>query len=325
MEEKDFAFSKSKYDITTFSIGIYNNGIKEFCNAYDNELYDLASITKLFTLKLLYDLQTEKKLNLYDCVKDCLNMPKLKDTTILDLIKMKDIIRTSKKLSDTQNKIEFLEILLNAQIIQKDVPEYNDIGFCLLGVLIEKVTNQSLAKNFEHLFQKLGLKNTYINPDDSYKIYGNGNNNRLPHDKKTRIAGGITGASGIFSNVFDMLRIGELLIEEKFFDKGFLMDIFKYNFIDHKGRNRTYAGLYKYTDDYKCYIPKKYTKKSLAHQGYTGATLIVDLENKIVNVLLFDAILKDTNEKSKNFFEGYDQLQEIIANRTLHLKEDKNL
>lgn len=241
-----------------------------------------------------------------------------KDTTILDLIKMKDTIRTDRKLSDAKNKEEFLNILFTARIEKKNIPEYNDIGFCLLGILIEKVTQKTLAENFQELFQKLGLKNTCVNPSNRYKIYGNGNSDLFPHDKKTRIAGGLTGA---FSNVSDLLQVGKLLIEEKFFDKEFLMAIFKYNFIDHKKRNRTYAGLYKYTEDYKCYVPKNYSKYSLAHQGYTGATLIIDLKEKVVNVLLFAAILKDTNEKSENFFEGYDQLQEIISKKTIHLKE----
>lgn len=315
-------YPKEKYGISKYSVGIcYNNKMNLY--NYDNqEIYDIASITKLFTLKILYDLQKEDKIDLNSKITTYLKLANLdKDTTILDLIKMEDTIRTDKKLSDAKNKEEFLNILFTARIEKKNIPEYNDIGFCLLGILIEKITQKSLAENFQELFQKLGLKNTCVNPSSNYQLYGNGNNDHSPHDLKTRIAGGLTGAAGIFSNVSDLLRVGKLVIEEKFFNKEFLIDIFKYNFIDHKKRNRTYAGLYKYTEDYKCYVPKSYSKYSLAHQGYTGATLIIDLKEKVVNVLLFDAILKETNEKSKNFFEGYDQLQEIVSKKTLDLKE----
>ena len=319
MPANNFSFSKEKYNIQNMSIGIAHNTYKEFYHASKKELYDIASITKLFTLKLLYDLQENKKLNFHDKIKKYVSTPYLQNTTILDLIKMKDTLRTPKKLSDTKDKEEFLEILMNAKIIKKEVPEYNDIGFCLLGILIEEVTNKSLTTNFEELFKALNLKNTHINPNQTYKIYGNGGHGCLPHDKKTRVTGGITGASGIFSNAYDLLQVGNLLIEKKFFKEEFLEEIFKYNFVDHKMRNRTYAGLYKYTEDYKCYVPKNYSRYSLAHQGYTGATLIVDLENKIVNVLLFDAILPNINEKSSKFFEGYYELQEIIANKTFLL------
>lgn len=308
-------FPKEKYGIKKYSIGIYFNNKTYLYNCNNQEIYDIASITKLFTLKILYDLQKEHKLDLNEKITTYLKLDNLDNhTTILDLIKMKDTIRTDKKLSDAKSKEEFLNILLTAKIEKKNVPEYNDIGFCLLGILIEEVTHKSLAENFQKLFQKLGLQNTCINPSNHYMILGNGNKQYLPHDKKTRTAGGITGAAGVFSNVTDLLRVGELLIEEKLFDKKFLMDIFKYNFIDHKRRNRTYAGFYKYTDNYKCYVPKNFSKYSLAHQGYTGATLIIDLKKKIVNVLLFDAITEETNEKSENFFEGYYKLQEITAN-----------
>ena len=307
-------FLKEKYGIAKYAIGIYQNRKTNLYNYDNQEIYDIASITKLFTLKILYDLKMEHKIDLNAKITTYLKLANLdKDTTILDLIKMKDTIRTDKKLSDAESKEEFLNILFTAKIVKKNVSEYNDIGFCLLGILIEKITQKSLIENFRELFLKLGLKNTWINPSNNYQVYGNGDNDHSPHDLKTRIAGGITGASGIFSNVMDLLRVGKLLIEEKFFDKESLKEIFSYNFIDHKRRNRTYAGLYKYTEDYRCYVPKNYSKYSLAHQGYTGATLIVDLKEKVVNVLLFDAILKDTNEKSENFFDGYYKLQEITA------------
>ena len=323
MKEMNWPFSKEEYGINKYSIGIEKKNQKYCYQVKENEIYDIASITKLFTLKLLYDLQREGKIDFNATVTSYLELPNLDKTTILDLIKMKDTIRTNGKLSDAKNQKEFLTILSSVKVEKSNMPEYNDIGFCLLGLLIEKVTHKSLAVNFQELFQKLKLDHTRTNPDQDVKVYGNGRSGYFPHDKKTRIAGGVTGASGIFSNVTDLLRVGKLLIEGQFFDKEFLSDIFKYNFVDHKKRNRTYAGLYKYTDNYKCYVPKDYSKKSLAHQGYTGATLIVDLKKQIVNVALFDAISKKTDEKKDNFFDGYDELQEIISKETLDLKEGK--
>ena len=212
-------YPKEKYGIAKYSIGIYQNNETSLYNYDNQEIYDIASITKLFTLKILYDLQKEHKLDLNTKITSYLKLANLdKDTTILDLIKMKDTIRTDKKLSDTKNKKEFLNILFTAKIEKKNVPKYNDLGFCLLGILIEEITQKSLRENFQELFQKLGLKNTCVNPSNQYKIYGNGDNDYSPHDLKTRVAGGLTGAAGIFSNVSDLLQVGKLLIEEKFFD-----------------------------------------------------------------------------------------------------------
>lgn len=306
-------FPKEEYGIYQFSVGIKKNHEMITYGNIDVP-YDIASITKLFTLNLLYLLEKEGKIHYHDLISLYLDVPNLMDVKILDLIQMKDTLRTNGKLSDALSKEDFIEKLLHTEVVAKDTPEYSDIGFCLLGLLIEKVTGLSLADNFTSLFSNLGLQHTVVNPKE--KVLGNGNQEQLPHDFKTRIMG-VTGAAGIFSTVSDLLLYGKYLLEYQVFDESFLSDIFQYHFLDTKNRRRSYAGLYQYTKEYRCYVDKRFSDYTLAHQGFTGAVFVCDLKNKNINVLLFDAIENGSSVKQDNFFDGYYQLQDKTAEFTV--------
>lgn len=315
MEQFDFYFNtfpKLSYGIQNYSIGIVSNNKRYHYNVKNEELYDLASITKLFTLNIIYNLEQQNLLCFSDDITDYLELPNLKNITIMDIIKMKGILRTEGKLSDTKNYEEFQRTLKTVSLKNEIDSEYNDIGFCLFGNLIEKVTSKSLKENFNHLFTLLGLSNTKVLPDDTYTLLGNGNCFRLPNDFKTRISGGITGAAGVFSNVIDLEKYALMIINYEIFNQSFIKDIFHYNFVDNHNRNRTYAGLYKYTIDYQSYVGKTCSTYTLAHQGYTGAVLLMDFESKIVNILLFDAIKNNERLKNESFFNGYYLLQNEV-------------
>lgn len=308
------SFPKINYGIMNYSIGIANGNKHYHYNVKEKEIYDLASITKLFTLNIIYNLEKQNLIQYNNYLADYIDLPNLKNVTIIDIIKMRGILRVDRKLSDTKTYEEFQETLRSVHIVDEESTEYNDIGFCLLGNLIEKVTGISLEENFNNLFDTLDLQSTKVLPNHNYTILGNGNSLYLPNDLKTRINNGITGAAGVFSNVIDLEKYARKIMNYEIFDKSFIDNIFHYNFIDKANRNRTYAGLYKYTDHYRSYVGKTYSIHTLAHQGYTGAVLLMDFESKIINILLFDAIEKDSKLKKDNFFDGYYLLQNKVEN-----------
>ncbi len=301
-KKQDFLFL-NKYNlddvlITDISILIKKNYVSIY-NYNESELYDLASLTKLFTLNLIYNLKNENKIDLNNKISDYLTT-KL-DISILDILKMKHYIKLNKNLKDCSSKDEILKTLLDSSILEER-PHYNDIGFLILGFLIEKVTNISLQKNFENLFNEYNLNNTKVNPVN-YVLLGNGNDKALPNDFKTRINEGISGAAGIFSNVKDLYSYLDKIVNYEVFDKSFVDEIFDYNFIDHKDRNRTYAGLYKLSTTECSYVKK--SKYALAHQGFTGTWFVFDFETKNIAIILTNSMKNNELVKHPNHNEMF--------------------
>lgn len=313
MKQYDFScFQKEQYGIKKFSICIFSDTVDYFYQVEETELYDLASITKLFTLNLLYNLKKEGKINFSDDITTYLEFPYLSSVKIIDLIKMRGILKTEKGLKEAASYQEFQSILKNVKITNLDQAEYTDIGFCILGNLIEVVTHRSLKENFEGLFKSLSMNHTKILPGEEYQLFGNGNELHLPHDPKTRISHGISGAAGVFSNAIDLKIYALKLMNYEVFDREFVQELFHYQFQDQKNRNRTYAGLYTYTFGFPTYVGKSFSLQTIAHQGYTGAMFLVDFESRITNILLFDAISNGAKTKQDNFFEGYQILQNKV-------------
>ncbi len=297
-------YNLDEYGINNISIGINIYGNTHYCNFNKNEIYDIASLTKLFTLNLLYDLN----INLNDSISKFLDT-KL-EVSILDLIQMKCYFKLDKNLNECNNYDEIKNILLSAKLLEKRY-NYNDIAFCILGVLIEDISKKSLKENFENLFRKYNLHNTKILPIN-YSILSNGNSNNLPHDKKSQIMNGISGAAGIFSNCEDILKYCNLIVNFNIFDKEFINNIFDLTWVDARNRNRSYAGLYKYSTDKSSYV--KNNSRALAHQGYTGSWLLMDFDNKNAAVISVDAINKNTLEKHSKFFEVYHPIITKVTN-----------
>lgn len=235
--------------------------------------------------------------------------------TILDCIKMFGKIETNGRLSDTINYEEFMNMLSTVEV--KDYTEktsgYTDIGHIILGKVIEEITNKDINEYYkESIFNKYNMPNTMFNPSKEYKLLGNGNSLYLPHDFKTRTAKGMTGAAGLFGNIKDLTTFSKELYNYNIFDKEFINEIYNYNFVDVRNRNRSYSGLYKYTNEYNCYVPKEFSKYSLAHQGFTGALIVSDLHNKFTQVMLFNALKDGAKVKHPDFLKGFYEFQKRI-------------
>lgn len=296
----------NSYGIKDISVALGCDNYTYFYNYKESILYDLASITKLFTLKVIYDLEKEHKIDWNTPINTYLEeFDTLKDYTIMDAIQMRKVLETDGKLADTKDYGEFIKVLKTVRI-KDNKSVYADIGHVLLGKVIEKVTKKDLKTHFkETIFDKYSMNNTCFLPKNNFDLKGNGNALYLPHDFKTRIANGMTGAAGIFSNVYDLVRFSKELLNGNVFDKEFLDQIYDYTFIDTINRNRSFSGLYKKTNKYRSYVPKEFSNFTLAHQGFTGSVWISDLKLHITQVFLFDAIEMGEKEKHPNFFQGF--------------------
>lgn len=309
--------------IRNISVGIKIRNRELIINKGDfkleNTVFDIASITKIFTLKLCYEFEKMRIINYGTQIKEIdPNFSSLETYTIMDVLKMQGFIETEGKLSDTDSYDELIERLYTVKIKDYSKSLYTDIGFILLAHILEKAYEKqyneflSFDKLCEkYIFKPYNLLNTGFNLK-GVKLLGNDFGN-LPSDKKAKILNGVSGAAGIFTNVNDLLKIGDCSYGNSFFDRNFIEEMLSYCFLDGLERRRSYAGIYLHTDNNKkSYAPIYLSNATIAHQGYTGSAIAFDLKYNISQAILVDA-LNENNKKQDEFFDYFHALQERIS------------
>lgn len=182
-------------------------------------LYDIASLTKLYTATLVYIAYEEKKLDLYAKVNLIDNrFSHLQDVRIIDLLSHNQEIWTDGYLADAKSREEFYQILFSSTV-KSHVPTYVDTHYIILSTILEKIYQlpyETLLKN--KIFIPLNLKKTTVDPlgdniaSNNYeKLNDTIVDNTYPgivHDKKARRAkelGVITGHASIFTTGSELL------------------------------------------------------------------------------------------------------------------------
>jgi len=214
-----------------YAIGIYNKGEVSFytlgnrcvkpsiLEVTKDTLYDIASLTKVFTSTLIYIAYEEGLIDIYAYIYNIdSNFINLKDIRVIDLLSHNQEIWTDGYLGSAETKDDFYKILYTASV-KNEIPTYIDSHYIILSALLEKVYNISYKDLcYDKIINTLNLKNTTFEPNPDMTASNNYevNNGKvvdyiLPgiiHDTKGRVAktlGITTGHASIFTTVEDML------------------------------------------------------------------------------------------------------------------------
>ena len=214
-----------------YVIEIFNNGeISKFvignkCVLPNEEpttidtLYDIASLTKVFTSTLVYIAYEEGKLDIYDNVYNIDNdFVNLRNVKVIDLLKHNQEIWTDGYLGNAQTKEEFYKILFSSSV-KSNIPTYVDSHYIILSTLLEKIYKIDFKELVNiKIIQKLNLKNTTFDPDKDNTASNNYECTNVKiidyiypgviHDTKARVAKNLginTGHASIFTTADDML------------------------------------------------------------------------------------------------------------------------
>lgn len=221
-------------------------------------LFDVASLTKTFTTTSILLLVDRGLLQLDDAVAK--HLPSFK-TSDKKAITIRQLLSHSSGLQawypmyyNASNKYEVYNLIakLPLEYPTGTQRKYSDLGFTILGQLIEVVSKSSLADFLQHeLFTPLGMKNTCYNPlevfpgrtiaatsignpyeyrmvrdsslgfrkpeinPDAWKGWRNYNLVGEVNDGNTWYAGkGISGAAGIFSTAEDLLKFANFWLHK---------------------------------------------------------------------------------------------------------------
>jgi len=309
----------------------------------EDTMFDIASITKLYTLILLFKLEELKLINLDSKIKDINpDFQNLQDFTLNDLVRMHGELRTDGNILDANSEEEAYDILKTMYLSSnsRDENKYTDFGAMVISDTIEKVISDKLGKKmtFEeimdrYLLHPLQLYQTQYNPE-GHNLSGNGDKKRKPHDPKARILGSAFGHAGLFVTSDDLARLSKSIYRINYFNKRGMEGILKKHHVDRLGEitfpdakqsNKGNLGIYvKHPLGYeKSFTPPEFSKGSFSHQGWTGALATFDPNNFIHQNILVNAIYSDEdkdkvrNDKPVGFGAAFEEYQKQITRNTM--------
>ena len=305
----------------------------------EDTLFDVASITKLYTLLLLFKLEKEGLIDLNKKVSDINpDFQNLEDFTLNDLVRLHGELRTNGNITQTKSKEEAYEILktlyLNSN--SREENKYTDFGAIVISNTIEKVVSEKLGEKmtfdeimYKYLLEPLGLHHTQFNPMTN-NVAGNGNFNRLVHDPKARILGGALGHAGIFVTSDDLAKLSKALFRVNYYNRGLIRKsqldrLGEITFPNSNQSNKGNLGIYvKHPLGFdKTFTPSEFSTGSFSHQGWTGALATFDPNNYIHQNILVNSIYsnedkeKVRNDKPVGFGNAFDEYLKQITKNTM--------
>ena len=301
----------------------------------DKTLFDVASITKLYTLILLFKLEEIGLIDLNAKISDINpDFQNLEDFTLNDLVRLHGELRTNGNITQATSKEEAYEMLKTLYLTSntREENKYTDFGAMVIGYTIEKVVSEKLGKKitfedimYEYFLSPLGLIQTQFNPS-AVNVTGNNNHNRLVHDSKARILGGALGHAGIFTTSDDLARLSKEIYRVNYTRRGLinkthLNRLGEITFPNSAQSNKGNLGIYvKHPMGYaKTFTPPEFSKGSFSHQGWTGSIATFDPNNLIHNNILVNAIYEDEdkekvrNDKPFGFGTAFEEYQKQIT------------
>ncbi len=180
--------------------------------------------------------------------------------------------------------------------------EYSDLGFILLGEIVERLTGESLdtfAKR--EIFQTLGMDRSTFNPprklrediaptemDSAYRkrlIWGE------VHDENAWAMGGIAGHAGLFSTAGDIAAFAQMILNGGIYGHE---RILAYSTIRQFTAHQTIGGSVRTlgwdVPEEPSSSGRYFSPSSFGHTGFTGTSLWIDPERKLFVILLTNRV-----------------------------------
>ena len=281
----------------------------------EDTLFDVASITKLYFGLLIMRLNFLGLINMDKLINDLTNNFDLPNYTANDLVNMRGVIKTLKRIDKCDTEEEAFKALKEIYVEDdnKNIYNYTDMGVIVLTYILEELFRMS----YEDLLGKfvldpLRLRATY---HPSGNITGNGRANLKAHDPKVNVLNRALGHAGIFVNGSDLVQLSRGIFDEKILP----IEEVKWLCENRSGYNRGMFGAFVHHPNglINTYVPNEYSFDSFAYEGFTGSIVVFDLLNQIHNSILVNAIDEETMLKSPQYREMISKYQEALTEETL--------
>lgn len=303
----------NKQEVSLDSEGRLISSVEEMKS---DTIFDLASVTKIFTSISILKLAEMNLLSLNDeVVKYAPEFKNLSGVTIYDLLSFNVPLKTERRIDTAISYDEALDVLLNVYVDNdsKRIYAYTDMGAMVLKYVIEHVTGSSYYGFLKsEILSKLGIDDTLVtvprekmdrvvNTNYDGFLYNDGTfylnkmvEKGVAYDSKARIMGNrygnLTGHAGLFSTNDDMVKVAKGLIDGEILGDNFVRELSKNrkgnSYIDENGKKKfvNYLGYLCYSKNPDSSISEVFhalSGRSFSITGWTGTKFTVDPLNKI--------------------------------------------
>ncbi|MFI5934201.1 serine hydrolase domain-containing protein [Actinoplanes sp. NPDC051494] len=280
-----------------------------------DSIFDLASITKVYTALLVLQLADQGKIDLDAPLAGYL--PEFTGTgkgaiTIAQLLAHTSALPVGAKVTGLANNTARWKAVMTTPLVSGGVPgttfRYSSVGLMVLGRLVEKLTGKTLDKAVrDAITTPLGLKDTGFKPltwvgDKQRLVATDARSSRgllrgTVHDDVANNLGGVAGHAGIFATAKDVAVIGQLMLDGGTYNgkrllsaailKKALTNVNKgKKAIDLERPNRTADHGLGVEMNQSWFMGKLASPTSFGHTGFAGTSLLVVPAKKMVVVLL---------------------------------------
>ena len=272
-----------------------------------NTIYDMASCSKVISTTTAIMLLLEQgKLRLFDAVANYLPFMASSEVTIWDLLTHTSGLPPFIAPRFYKSKEELMELIKTTKMQYEKNTKivYSDLGFILLGWIVEEISKKSLASfTKEQLFIPLEMNDTGYNPqyfkrcapteDRKDKI-----DRAYVHDEAAYTLGGIAGHAGLFSTVSDVSKFMQMILNQGFYKGKKILSpqtiklLFTPQVEEAKGvakvlNRRSLGWIVK--GDYPC-SGDLVSSNTIMHTGFTGTHLFIDKDNQVAFTLLSNRV-----------------------------------
>ncbi|MDN5688631.1 MAG: serine hydrolase [Brachybacterium sp.] len=279
--------------------------------ARTDTIYDLASISKIFTATAVLQLVEQGVLALDDTVAS--HLPTFatggkEQVTVQHLIThtggLPAFIDLYSAHPDVPSRIEA------ALTVPPDAPPgtayvYSDLGLIALGLVVEKLSGQGLDEYVhEHITAPLGMADTMYNPPaplrgriaaTEYEAYYEELVHGRVHDENAYSLGGVAGHAGVFSTARDLAVFGQMFLgggrygNARILQRQTVQEMYTDRIAEITGVGWARRGLGPELEAwfYHAGLTSPY---SGTHTGFTGTSLVIDPLTDTIVIMLANSV-----------------------------------
>jgi len=281
----------------------------------ENCFFDLASLTKALTtvpvlLSLFENDSLKPETGLGEIFSDC--PVDKREITIKQLMSHCSGFAAHREyfnelicIPEQDRKKHLLKTILSEKLQFQigDSHCYSDLGFMLLGLIIEKITDKSISElSASVLYTPLKLEKHLIFPNSSEKhtntyvdtgkcSWSKKQLSGLVHDENCRALGGVAGHAGLFGTLHGVMEFCEQLLNQwkgraqhPSFSNKLLQDAFQ------RVGDSSWAMGFDMVSPKASSAGSFFSEKSIGHLGFTGTSFWIDPEKECIVVLLTNRV-----------------------------------